>query len=129
MEPATKVKLPRLYVFIILIAVLFSVANIIIFIYARDILLIVGAVWNWLGILLLSLIGSLLIGMYAAYRLFTLRTFTPFEREMMEMRVEVAEIKKTVEAVAARVETMGAPGCGGDEAPEEGEGEGRAGPK
>jgi hypothetical protein len=97
--------------------VLFSVANIAVLFYARNIVLYIGAVWNWIGILLLSMVGSLLIGMYAAYRLFTLRTFTPFEREMMEMRVDVADIKEAVKDVVARVESMGAPGCGGDEAP------------
>lgn len=118
-----RVRLPRLYVFVILVVAIFSAVNISVLYMGKNVLAAIYQIDQWVGIILLGLIGAILIGMYAAYRLFTLRSFTPFEREMMEMRVEVTEIKKAVEAVAARVETMGAAGCGGDEARNEGEGQ------
>jgi len=108
MEPTTRVRIPRLYIFIILIAILFSVVNIIVLYYAENLVLYIGAVWGWISLLIMSLVGTLLIGMYIAYRLLAMRSFTPFEREMMEMRVDVADMKKSLEEVRGRLDAKGA---------------------
>ncbi len=113
MRPVTTVRLPRIYTFIILIALLFSMVNVVVLYYGRNVLIAIQAIDAWVGVILLGLIGSMLIGMYIAFRLLSLRSFTPFEREMMEMRVEVAEIKRSTEEMRARLDTMGAPAGGG----------------
>jgi len=112
MRQAATVRIPRLYTFVILIAVLFSVVNIIVLYYGKNAIIAIQAIDAWVGVILLALIGSMLIGMYIAYRLIALRAFTPFEREMMEMRVEVAEIRRSIEGVQARLDSVVAPAGG-----------------
>jgi len=108
MKPATTVRLPRFYTFVILIVVLFSAVNIIVLYYGRNVMLAIQAIDTWVGVMLLALIGSMFIGMYIAYRLLAMRAFSPFEREMMEMRVDVADMKRSVEEVRARLDAAGA---------------------
>jgi len=97
-------RLPRLYVFIIVLVTLFSVLNLAILFYGQNLFIYYSAIWSWSGILLLALVGAMLIGMLIPHRLFVYREFTPFERDMMEMRVEVAECKETLAAIRARLE-------------------------
>jgi hypothetical protein len=70
-------------------AILFSALNILILFYGQNLFIYFQAIWSWAGVLLFSMIGAMVIGMFLAYRLVAYREFTPFERDMMEMRVEV----------------------------------------
>lgn len=125
MRPAATVRLPRLYMFVILIVVLFSAVNLFVLYYGKNAIIAVQAIDAWVGVILLGLIGSMLIGMYIAYRLLAMRSFTPFEREMMEMRVDVADMKRSLEEVRERLDAKGANagGSAGTAAPP-GQGEG-----
>ncbi len=94
MKPILETRLPRLYVFIIIMVALFSVLNVAILFYGRNLFIYYSAIWSWSFILLLALVGAMLIGMAMSHRLITFREFTPFERDMMEMRLEVDECKE-----------------------------------
>ena len=109
MRPTLHIQIPRLYIFVILIAVVFTVVNLAILSYGTSVILWISGIYAWVGVILLALIGSLLIGMYISYRFLSMRSFTPFEKEMMEMRVEVTELKRTTEEIRAKLDAM--PGC------------------
>ncbi len=47
-------------------------------------------------IAVLAVIGAAFMGVLISHRIFSVRSFTPFEEEMMQMRKEVKEIKKTL---------------------------------
>lgn len=106
MKPSLEFKLPRLFVMIMVLAILFSGLNIVILFYGRNLFIYFQAIWSWAGVLLLSLIGAMLIGMFLAYRLLAFREFTPFEREMMEMRLEVDECRTLLADINGRIEAM-----------------------
>ena len=106
MKPSLEFKLPRLFVLIMVMAILFSALNIVILFYGRNLFIYFQAIWSWAGVLLLSLIGAMLIGMFLAYRLLAFREFTPFEREMMEMRLEVDECRALLADIHGRIEAM-----------------------
>ena len=99
MKPILESRLPRLYVFIILMVAMFSFLNVAILFYGRNLFIYYSAIWTWSIILLMALAGAMLIGMAISHRLFTFREFTPFEKDMMEMRVEVDECMKMIEAI------------------------------
>ena len=126
MKPTFPIKLPRLYIFLIVVAVLFTVFNVAMFYYGKSIALYMSYIWQETSIILLSLVGSLLIGMYISYRMLALRTFTPFEREMMEMRLEVTELKGTLDELKGRLEGAMASNPGEEASDAEGEGPERA---
>lgn len=106
MKPALQFQLPRLYVFIIVIAILFSALNIIILFYGRNLFLYFQAIWSWAGILLIALMGAMIIGMFLSYRMLAFREFTPFEREMMEMRLEVDQCRDLLTEIKERLDDM-----------------------
>lgn len=106
MKPSLEFKLPRLFVFIMVLAIIFSALNVLILFYARNLFIYFQAIWSWAGVLLLSLIGAMLIGMFLAYRLLAFREFTPFEREMMEMRLEVDECRNLLVNIQGRIEAV-----------------------
>ncbi len=106
MKPSLEFRLPRLYVFILVMAIIFSAFNILILFYGRNLFIYFQALWSWSGVLLMALIGAMLIGMILSYRLLAYREFTPFERDMMEMRVEVSECKEMLAGINARLEAM-----------------------
>ena len=106
MKPSLKVRLPRLYVFIIIMAILFSAMNVLILFYGQNLFIYFQAIWSWAGVLLLSMIGAMVIGMFLAYRLVAYREFTPFEKDMMEMRVEVGECMEMLADVIERLDAM-----------------------
>jgi hypothetical protein len=118
MKPMLPFRLPRLYVSIIVYAILFTALNIFIIFYGRNLFIYFQAIWSWAGILLMAMIGAMLIGMVLAYRILALREFTPFEREMMEMRVEVTELKAIVKELRDRLAPVEADG-GEPEEPDE----------
>ena len=119
MKPLLPFRLPRLYVSIIVYAILFSALNIFILFYGKNLFIYFQAIWSWAGILLMAMIGAMLIGMVLTYRILSIREFTPFEREMMEMRVEVGELKVVVTELRDRLAPVQADG--GEEEPPEGE--------
>ena len=99
MKPILESHLPRLYVFIILMVAMFSILNVMILFYGSNLFIYYQAIWTWSIILLMALVGAMLIGMAISHRLFTFREFTPFEKDMMEMRVEVDELKEMIAAI------------------------------
>jgi putative Mn2+ efflux pump MntP len=103
-KPSLEFRLPRLYVFIIIMAILFSALNVLILFYGQNLFIYFQAIWSWAGVLLLSMIGAMVIGMFLAYRLVAYREFTPFEKDMMEMRVEVGETKELLEGIIERLD-------------------------
>ncbi len=116
-KPSLEFRLPRLYVFILVMAIIFSAFNILILFYGRNLFIYFQAIWSWSGVLLLALIGAMLIGMFLSFRLLAYREFTPFERDMMEMRVEVGECKEMLVGINARLEAMEGQGSKTPEAP------------
>jgi putative Mn2+ efflux pump MntP len=107
-KPSLEFRLPRLYVFIIIMAILFSALNVLILFYGQNLFIYFQAIWSWAGVLLLSMIGSMVIGMFLAYRLVAYREFTPFEKDMMEMRVEVGDLKEMLSGIIERLDAMDA---------------------
>ncbi|MCI4322594.1 MAG: hypothetical protein L3K03_00980 [Thermoplasmata archaeon] len=59
-----------------------------------------------IGILLvtiLALVGAVFVGFYLSSRIYSTRSFTPFEEEMLHMRTEVSELREELkELLAAR---------------------------
>ena len=106
-------KLPRLYIFIIVVAVAFTVLNIAILFWGENIFLWLEGIWSWAFVLSLSLIGAILIGMFISYRLLAFREFTPFEEEMLKMRVEVTEIRESIDRLKALLPEDGTSTGGG----------------
>ena len=119
MKPSFDVRLPRLYVFIIIMAILFSALNVLILFYGQNLFIYFQAIWSWAGVLLLSLIGAMVIGMFLAYRLLAYREFTPFEKDMMEMRVEVTECRELLDDIIERLDALDE-GDGPQEKPSQG---------
>lgn len=120
MKPILPFRLPRFYVFIIVLVVLFTALNLFILGFGRNLFVYFQAIWSWSGILLMALIGSMIIGMFLSYRILAYREFTPFEREMMEMRLEVTEIREMLTDMRDRLEGSAPRGSGGrgdDEGP------------
>jgi hypothetical protein len=117
LKPIFDARLPRLYVFIIIMVALFSALNVAILFFGRNLFIYYSAIWSWSIILLVALAGAMLIGMAISHRLFTYREFTPFERDMMEMRLEVAECKEMLASINARLDGDGPAGVpeGADE--------------
>ena len=118
MKPTISLGIPRLYVTIIVYAVLFTVLNIFILFYGKNLFIYFNAIWGWAGILLLAMIGAMLIGMVISYRLVIFREFTPFEKAMMEMSLEVTECKRMLAEVREHLGIV-EPDEGGAEAPPE----------
>ena len=48
---------------------------------------------------ILALVGAIFIGIYISNRILSPSGFTPFEEEMLKMRKEVADVKRSVEAI------------------------------
>jgi hypothetical protein len=103
-KPTLEFRVPRLYIFIIVMVALFSLLNVAILFYGRNLFIYYSAIWSWSIILLLALAGAMLIGMAISHRLFTYREFTPFERDMMEMRLEVDECKRMLNAIHEHIQ-------------------------
>ena len=48
-------------------------------------------------IAVLAVVGAAFMGVLISHRIFSVKSFTPFEEEMLQMRKEVKEIKKKVD--------------------------------
>jgi uncharacterized membrane protein (DUF106 family) len=55
-------------------------------------------------IAVLAVIGAAFMGVFISHRIFSVKSFTPFEEEMLQMRREVKEIKKKVDEMAEEKE-------------------------
>jgi uncharacterized membrane protein (DUF106 family) len=51
-------------------------------------------------IAVLAVVGAAFTGVFISHRIFSVKSFTPFEEEMLQMRKEVKEIKKKVDELA-----------------------------
>ena len=49
----------------------------------------------------LALVGAIFIGIYFSTRVLRAQGFTPFEEEMLQMRSEIREIKRSVDRMTA----------------------------
>jgi formate/nitrite transporter FocA (FNT family) len=57
-----------------------------------------------IGILLVTifaLVGAVFVGFYLSSRIYSTRSFTPFEEEMLHMRTEVAELREELKQLLA----------------------------
>ncbi|MFQ6061064.1 MAG: hypothetical protein ACE5KV_07220 [Thermoplasmata archaeon] len=48
---------------------------------------------------ILAIIGAAFLGVFITHRIFSVKSFTPFEEEMLQMRKEVKEIKKVLQEI------------------------------
>jgi len=53
---------------------------------------------------LLALVGAIFIGIWVSHRLWSPTSFTPFEEEMLRMRAEVRDLKRSFDAAERRAE-------------------------
>jgi hypothetical protein len=51
---------------------------------------------------IVAIIGAIFVGIYMSTRLLGPRAFTPFEEEMLRMRAELREVRRTVEELRDR---------------------------
>lgn len=49
-----------------------------------------------LTITVLAIIGAVFLGIFISHRIFSVRDFTPFEKEMLSMKEDVEEIREQV---------------------------------
>lgn len=54
-------------------------------------------------IAILAVIGAMFVGVFISHRIFSVKTFTPFEEEMLRMREEVVEIKEAIERIESQL--------------------------
>ncbi len=52
-------------------------------------------------IAILAVIGAAFMGVLISHRIFSVKSFTPFEEEMLQMRKEVKDIKKALDELSA----------------------------
>lgn len=126
MKPALPFRLPRLFVFFMVLILLFTLLNVAILFFGKNLFLWFEAIWSWAWILLMALMGAMLIGMFISYRVLAMREFTPFEREMMEMRLEVSDIKESLAKIRSNLGGDNPGTEGPQDASDEGEDEGEA---
>ncbi len=55
-------------------------------------------------IAVLAVIGAAFMGVFISHRIFSVKSFTPFEEEMLQMRREVKDIKKKIDELAEEEE-------------------------
>ena len=55
-------------------------------------------------IAVLAVIGAAFMGVLISHRIFSVKSFTPFEEEMLQMRKEVKEMKKVLEEMSGKKE-------------------------
>ncbi len=53
-------------------------------------------------IAVLAVIGAAFMGVLISHRMFSAKSFTPFEEEMLQMRKEVKEIREAVKELAGK---------------------------
>ena len=63
MKPAMHISMPRLYVFVIIITIIFASVTAVALFIGRGIVIYLFNLWAWAGFFLIGLIGAILIGM------------------------------------------------------------------
>jgi uncharacterized protein YneF (UPF0154 family) len=53
-----------------------------------------------LAITILAVIGAVFLGIFISHRIFTGKDFTPFEKEMLSMKDDIAHIKEKLDGMA-----------------------------
>jgi hypothetical protein len=66
---------------------------------------------------LVALVGAIFIGIYVSHRILSPTGFTPFEEEMLRMRVDLTEVKRDLAALREHVDPPANPGPA-DDSPE-----------
>jgi hypothetical protein len=67
---------------------------------------------------IMAIIGAIFVGIFVTTRLLGPRGFTPFEEEMLHIREDIAEVRRSVEAMRERPAAPGRePGPGGPRRP------------
>jgi len=61
---------------------------------------------------IVAIIGAIFIGIYMSTRLLGPRSFTPFEEEMLRMREDLRELRRSVDDLRARSNAPGPPAQG-----------------
>ncbi len=62
-----------------------------------------GFIFALMVISVLSIIGAVFVGMFAAHRVLAGKGFTPFEQEMLRMRQEIRDLSERLDAIAERL--------------------------
>jgi len=59
-------------------------------------------IFSLVVIAILAIIGAVFVGIFVSHRIISAQGFTPFEREMLEMREDVKQIKEKVDGMQQR---------------------------
>ncbi|MEW6070460.1 MAG: phage holin family protein [Candidatus Thermoplasmatota archaeon] len=57
---------------------------------------------GWIVVILFAIIGAVFVGMYLSHRILLTKDFTPFEKSMLEMKEDIAEIKKKLDSIEGK---------------------------
>jgi len=60
-------------------------------------------VFSLVLITLLALVGAVFVGFYLSSQIYSARSFTPFEQEMLRMRQDVTELRKELSGLREKV--------------------------
>lgn len=58
---------------------------------------IMGAIVGWIALILFAIVGAIFFGMFLSHRILSIRSFTPFEEEMLKMREEIKKIDQKLD--------------------------------
>ncbi|MDI6855450.1 MAG: hypothetical protein QMD21_01520 [Candidatus Thermoplasmatota archaeon] len=58
---------------------------------------------GWIAILILAIIGAVFLGMYLSHRILLTKDFTPFEKAMLEMKEDIAEINRKLDSIEGKI--------------------------
>ena len=64
-------------------------------------------VMGWVGVLVLAILGTFLLGMYVGHRIISLGDITPFEEEMLRMKEDCSEMRAELKRIRERLEKGG----------------------
>ena len=65
----------------------------------------IGLVFALVFTTILALIGAIFVGIYISHRILSPRGFSPIEEEMLHMRADLLELRRSVEGLARGLET------------------------
>ena len=109
-----KIKIPLLYLIVASICIVFLVFMAMwamgLISFESFFLHFVVFVIQWVVIMMFALLGAILLGMFISIRLLATRSFTPFERSMLEMRSEIRSMRSEVSRIRSMMEEL----CGED---------------
>ncbi|HID73974.1 MAG TPA: hypothetical protein EYP43_02860 [Thermoplasmata archaeon] len=103
-------KIPIIYLF--MVGVLLSIMAVLILWFVgviktesiiTDILIILV---QWVFITGLALLGAILLGMFLGHRFLSIRGFTPFEKEMLEMHSNIKAMNARLDSIQSDIEAI-----------------------